>query len=172
MINYVWVIVMNKTLKIIIITLVVIVLVILLDTIQALVFNSSPILKIKQHYNGGTLYCKDIGILVDTYNCVNGKKHTVAKGASYSCSFSDDYVIVDTTKEIKDFSCAEALEEIYEDRNYEYFLPCMKSQYIKVRYYDGNELSLVEALNMGYIEIGDLDKFEIDYIKYEKHNVI
>lgn len=159
---------MNKTLKIIIITLVVIVLVILIDTIQALVFNNSPILKIKEHYNGGMLYCKDVGMLVDTYHCVSGKKHTVVKGASYSCSFSNDYVIVDTTKEIKDFSCAEALEEIYEDTNYTYYLTCMKSQYIKVRYDDGNEISIVPALNMGYVEIGDLDKFEISYIKYEK----
>lgn len=159
---------MNKTLKIIIITIVTIVLVILIDTIQALVFNNSPILKIMEHYNGGALYCIDRGILVDTYKCVSGKRHTVVKGSSYTCSFSDDYVIVDTTKEIKDFTCASALEEIHEDINYEYFLPCMKSQYIKVRYNDGSELSLVPALNMGYIEIDDLDRFEIDYIKYEK----
>lgn len=159
---------MNKTVKTIIITLVIIVLAILIDTIQALVFNNSPVFKIKQHYNGGTLYCIDRGILVDTYKCVSGKKHTVIKGSSYTCSFSDDYVIVDTTKEIKDFSCAEALEEIYEDTNYRYYLNCMKSQYIKVRFDDGNEISIVSALNMGYVEIGDLDKFEISYIKYEK----
>lgn len=159
---------MNKTLKIIIITLVILVFVILIDTMQALVFNNSPILKIMEHYNGGTLYCIDRGILVDTYKCVSGEKHTVVKGTSYTCSFSDDYVIVDTTKEIKDFSCAEALEEIYEDSRYTYYLSCMKSRYIKVRYGNGNELSLIPALNMGYVEISDLDKFEIDYIKYEK----
>ena len=160
---------MNKTLKIIIITLVAIVLVILIDTVQALVFNNSPILKIKQHYNGGTLYCKDVGILVDTYKCVSGKKQTVVKGTTYECSFSSDFVIVDTTKEIKDFSCAEALEEIYEDYKDTYYLSCMKSQYIKVRYDDGNELPIVPALNMGYIEIDDLDRFGISYIKYEKY---
>lgn len=159
---------MNKTVKIVIITLVVIVLVILIDTIQALVFNNSPIIKIMEHYNGGALYCIDRGILVDTYKCGSGKKQTVVKGSTYECSFSSDYVIVDTTKEIKDFSCAEALEGIYEDRNYEYFLPCMKSQYIRVRYNNGNDLSIVAALNMGYIEIEDLDRFEISYIKYEK----
>lgn len=159
---------MNKTLKITIITLVAIVIAILIDTIQALVFNNSPILKIMEHYNGGALYCIDRGILVDTYKCVSGKKQTVVKGEAYACSFSDDYVIVDTTKEIKDFACAEALEVIYEDYEYTYYLSCMKSQYIRVRYNNGSDLSIVAALNMGYIKIDDLDRFNIDYIKYEK----
>lgn len=159
---------MNKTLKAIIITLVLIVLVILLDTIQALVFNNSPILSMMEHYNGGNLYRKDKGILVDTYNCVNGKKHTVVKGFSYSCSDATDYIIVDTTKEIKNFSCAGALEGIYEDDKYEYFLSCMKSQYIEVRYNGGKVEKLVPALNDGRISISDLDKFDIEYIKYEK----
>ena len=158
--------------KTIIIIILVILGVLIIDTAQALIFNNSPIIKVREHYNGGNLYCKDKGILVDTYTCSTGKKYTTFKGGSYSCSdyevIAVDYVIVDTTKDIKDFTCAEMLEEIYEDSQYTYYLPCLKSKYIKVRYNGGIETTLKDALKRGIVQIGDLDKFEIDYIKYAK----
>ena len=154
--------------KTIIIIILVIFGVLIIDTAQALIFNNSPIIKIRENYNGGNLYCKDKGILVDTYTCGNGKKYTTFKGGSYTCSVYSDYVIVDTTKDMKDFACAEALEEIYKDSQYTYYLPCMKSKYIKVRYNGGQETTLEDALKRGIVQIGDLDKFEIDYIKYAK----
>lgn len=108
----------------------------------------------------------DKGILVDTYYCSKDKKDTVIKGFSYSCS--NIFEIVDRSLEIKDFSCAEALEEIYEDSNYIYYLSCLKSDYIEVRYENETKEKLQEALKNSHINIKDLDKFEIDYIKYEK----
>lgn len=142
--------------------------IILLDSIQAFVFDNNPILKIREYYNGGRLQYKDKGILVDTYCGGNGKKDTVIKGFSYSLSFEDTYEIVDTTKNKTDFACAEALEEIYEDEDYIYYLPCMKSQYIEVRYNNARKEKLISALANGNITIGDLDKFNIDYIKEKK----
>ena len=71
----------------VIITIVLVVLgVLIIDTAQALIFNNSPIIRIRENYNGGNLYCKDKGILVDTYTCSTGKKYTTFKGGSYSCS--------------------------------------------------------------------------------------
>lgn len=142
--------------------------IVLLDSIQALVFDNNPLLKIREHYNGGKLNYKDKGILVDTYCGVNGKKDTVIKGFSYSLPFEDTYEIVDTTKDIPDFGCDTALEEIYEDEDYIYYLPCMKSQYIEVRYNNARKEKLISALANGNISIGDLDKFSIDYIKEKK----
>jgi len=156
---------MKKTIVIILISLISL---ILIDTLLALVFNNNPIFKVRANYDGGTIYYIDKGIFVDTYKCVNGKKDTVIKGFSYTCEEVDYYKIVDTSKEIKDFSCDSALEKIYEDDNYTYYLNCIKSNYIKIRYNGGKEENIKYALENGHISIKDLDKFDIDYIKYEK----
>lgn len=76
--------------------------------------------------------------------------------------------IIDTTKEIKNFSCAEALEEFYSDDEYTYYFDCIKSSYVLVRYTNGIQLSISKSLKYGYITIKDLDKYQIDYIKYAK----
>ena len=44
----------------------------------------------------------------------------------------------------------------------------MKSQYIEVRYSNGTKENIIAALGQGHIDIGVLDKFNIDYIKEEK----
>lgn len=142
--------------------------IILLDSIQALVFDNSPILKIRDHYNGGQLYCKDRGILVDTYCGGNGQKDTVIKGRSHSLSYSNDYQIVDITKENNAISYSTELEFIYEDELYFYYLPGFKSEFIEVRFNNGKKYNIIEALGNGYVDIGDLDIFDIDYIKKKK----
>lgn len=142
--------------------------VILLDSIQALVFDNNPLFKIREHYDGGELNYKDKGILVDTYCGINGKKDTVIKGFSYSLSDEDTFEIVDKTKNMEDFACDDALEEIYEDENYIYYLPCIKSRYIEVRYKSLRRENIISALANGNISIGDLDKFDIYYIKEKK----
>lgn len=98
----------------------------------------------------------------------NDVKDTIIKGFSYSCTKIDDYIIVDTSKDIKDFSCAEALEKIYEDSEYTYYLNCIKSKYIEVRYPNDKKENIIEALQNGNIKINDLDKFDISYLKYAK----
>lgn len=148
--------------------IILIILFILLDSIQALVFDNNPVLKIRENYNGGNLYYIDKGILVDTYYCSNGKKDTVIKGFSYSCSKIDNFTIIDTSKIIKDFTCAEALEEIYEDDDFTYYLSCIKSKYIEVRYPNGKKENIKEALLKKNVSINDLDKFDISYLKYNK----
>ena len=76
--------------------------------------------------------------------------------------------IKDLTKNMLSFSCAEALDKFYEDDHYEYFYDCLKSKYIVVIYEDNSEETVKEALKQGHIKISDLDKYNIDYIKYEK----
>ena len=67
---------MKKTLKNILIILVILVGVIALDTIQAKAFNNKPIIKIIKDYNGGNLYQKHKGIFVDTYVYTDGSQKT------------------------------------------------------------------------------------------------
>ena len=142
--------------------------IILLDSLQALVFDNSPILKIREYYNGGDLYYKDIGLLVDTYCGTNGIKDTTIKGFSYSLAYDSNITIIDKSKEIEDLVFAQAEELFYEDENYGYFFGCIKSDYVVVKYSDGKEETVKEALKNKRINIGDLDKFNIHYIKKEK----
>ena len=83
-------------------------------------------------------------------------------------NLDEEFVIVDTSKDIKDFSCDTALEEIYRDDKYIYSLPCIKSTYIKVIYAPNSyQEGLKSSLEYGRIKINDLDRFNIEYIKEE-----
>lgn len=154
---------MKKNIKRVFVIIGIIVGIILLDSIQALVFDNNPIIGIQ------TRNMKKVGILVDTHHCGNGKHDTVIKGFSYSCNYNGgNYILIDETKEIKNFACAEALEGFYEDENYTYYWSCMKNKHMIVKYDDGSKELISEALKNKHIEIQILDKFDMNYIKIEK----
>jgi len=159
---------MKKYIKNCLIIVGVIVAIIILDTIIALKFDTSPFIRIREYYNGGNLNYKDKGILVDSYCGTNGIKDTVIKGFSYSLAYDPNITIIDKSKEIVGFSADTALEPFYEDDKYVYCYPCIISDYIIVKYSDGTEETVKEALKNNRIEIGYLDKFNIHYIKQEK----
>ena len=75
--------------KIIIITLCSIIGLIFLDFIVALLFNNSPIIKIRDYYNGSSNVYKDKGIFTNTYKCSDGKTKTVLKTTKYVCPMKD-----------------------------------------------------------------------------------
>ena len=62
---------------------------IFLDFIIALSFNNSPIIKIRDNYNGGSTVYKDKGIFTNTYKCSDGKTKTVLKVTKYVCPIND-----------------------------------------------------------------------------------
>ena len=64
--------------------------------------------------------------------------------------------------------CADALEEFYQDDKYKYSFPCMMSSKIIVYFNDGTQEYVRDALNKKDIEISDLDKYKIKYLKEEK----
>lgn len=149
---------MKKTFKLLLIIFCIIVGIILLDSIQALIFNNNPIIGIQ------TRGMKKVGILVETFHCGNGKHDTVIKGFSYSCSYNwGNYVLVDNAK-----YCASMKSEFYQDENYIYYWDCIKGQDMLVKYDNGFVETIDEALKQGHIVIQDLDKFELEYIKEEK----
>ena len=152
--------------KKIIIIISIIFVVIILDSVQAFAFDNNPFIKIKEYYNGGDLNYKSKGLLVDTINCTNGNKDTVLKGFSYSCSYNGgNYKLIDKTINKLNFVCAEALQSFYEDDNYIYSWECMKDRYMIVKYDDGYEETISEALKQKHIDVQDLDKFDILYNK-------
>ena len=76
---------MKKVLKITLIVLGILIGIIAIDTIQAIVFNNSPILHIRDYINR----CDekdyiDKGIIVNHYNCNNESK-TLFKSKKYNC---------------------------------------------------------------------------------------
>ena len=75
--------------KKIIITLCSIIGLIFLDFIIALLFNNSPIIKIRDCYNVGSTVYKDKGIFTNTYKCSDGKTKTVLKTTKYVCPMKD-----------------------------------------------------------------------------------
>ena len=162
---------MKKIIKKILIIVGIIIGIILLDSIIALYFDTSPFIRIRDYAGGGTVIYIDKGILVDTYCVTNGIKDTVIKGFSYSLDYDPNITIVDKTKSIEDFTADTALEPFYEDDDYIYSYPSIISDYIIVRYSDGTEETVKEALKNNRIEIGYLDKFNIHYIKQEKTQV-
>lgn len=83
---------MKRIIKNICIGLLVFVFIIIIDSVQAMWLNNSPLIKIREDYNGGNLYCIDRGILVDTYYGTNGKRDTVIKGFSYSLTDDTEHL--------------------------------------------------------------------------------
>ena len=78
-----------KKKKIVIISLCSIIGLIFLDFIIALSFNNSPIIKIRDYYDGDATVYKDKGIFTNTYKCSNGKTKTVLKTTKYVCPMND-----------------------------------------------------------------------------------
>ena len=161
---------MKKTLKIILILIGTITILNILDLIAIFTINR-PILAIKD--NCDCTYQKYIGLLYNTYNCPEYSVPQIkSKKEKFTCAevqinIDEIQSIVDTSKENKDFACAEALEEFYKDKNYTYYYPCMKSEYIIVTYSSGYTETVSSALKNNSIKITDLDKYNIQYIKYE-----
>ena len=167
---------MKKWLKIAIGIVVGIILLFVVDLICIFTINR-PLFAIKED-NGDSVHLIYRGLFYDTYNCHEFSTPQIkVKGAKFTCAVLELDVgavvnIKDKTKEIKDFTCAEALEQFYEDETYTYFWNCIKNDYMVVKYDSGNEEPISEALKYGTIKISDLDKFNIKYIKMEKEDEV
>lgn len=65
---------------------------------------------------------------------------------------NNTFEIIDNT-----ISCDSALEEIFEDTNYIYYLPCIKSNNISIKFHNGRMCKLKEALNKNMVTIKQLE---------------
>lgn len=116
--------IMKKFIKICLIIIGIIILSIIIDMVCIFTINR-PLFAIKDDCD--CIYSVYKGIFYDTYNCLEYSIPQIkAKGTKFSCAISKFDIgnvvdIVDTTKHIKDFACAEALEEFYSDDNHNYY---------------------------------------------------
>ena len=81
---------MRKGLKITLIVLGILTLVIVLDTMQAKIFNNSPFIKIRKDFKDGYVQYVDRGLLVNHYYCKNKEEKTVWKSSKYACPIYED----------------------------------------------------------------------------------
>ena len=162
---------MKKFIKIFLIIIGIIILSVIIDLICIFTINK-PLFAIKDDCD--CIYSVYKGIFYNTYNCHEYSIPQIkTKGTKFSCAISrtdigDVVDIMDTTKDIKDFACAEALEEFYSDDNYSYCWNCIKDKYMIVRYESGYEETISSALKNSTIDISDLDRYDIKYYRYEK----
>lgn len=146
---------MKVWLKIIICAVVLILLCLLIDII-CIYTVYKPIFAVKQN---DSLY---YGIFYNTYVCPQYSVPQIkAKWNKYSCSDVTSFEIIDTTE-----VCAEALEGIYKDETGEYYLPCIKSQNISIKFSDGTTYSLKYVLENKLLTIHELIDAGLDAIKY------
>lgn len=123
---------------------------------KSLTYSVSKVNSIYSIDNNRMGYKKGFIIKIFNITIFNNTKYELQK----------EYVIVDTSKNIPNFSCDQALEEIYRDDKYIYYLPCQKSEYIKVIYAPNEyQENLKSSLKDGNIKISDLDDFDIKYYK-------
>lgn len=76
------------------------------------------------------------------------------------------FIIVDKVND-GNLPCDEALEKFYTDDNYTYYWNCIKNEHVIVKYNDGSNELVSDALVNKHITIDDLKNFEIDYILYD-----
>ncbi len=115
------------------------------------------------------------GVFYDTYVCEDYSVPAIKlKGTKFNCPTAieagDTIVeIIDKSKNDKNFTCDYILNYFYKDYNYTYYFECTKNNYVIVKFKNGIEVTVSDALNNGYITIDDLDNYNIDYIKYENN---
>ena len=74
-----------------------------------------------------------------------------------------DIEIIDAT-----YNCTKALELFYENDEYEYYFPCVKSTSIYVKFENGNKMLVVDALEQNKVTIDELIKAGLEVVKEKK----
>ena len=71
--------------------------------------------------------------------------------------------IIDAT-----FSCAEALEQFYEDDKYIYSFPCVQSKSVYVKFENGNKMLVIDAISEEKVTIDELIEAGLNVRKNKK----
>jgi len=97
-----------------------------------------------------------------------GLVYIIIDKAGTGTGIYDPLKIVDYKIEDKTETCDDALELIYSDDKYNYYLPCMKSENISLVWDDGVVDSLSHALEFQKVDIDSLESHGLDIVKNEK----
>lgn len=138
---------MKKFLKVTLIILGVIVLILVLD-FSSILLKNKPIFAIRK----GPPY-KYVGLFYDTFACPEYPMAQIKmKGSKFLCAVTkEDFIIVDEVK-----VCDEALEEIYDDGVNKYYLSCIKSDNVYIKFDSGRKIKIRKALEDKTVTINDI----------------
>lgn len=118
--------------------------------------NDNPLFCLNKEYkykDGYTKVCTGVFYKVVSYNRVSitDNEFIPIWSKIKNPNLNSDYVLADETE-----LCPSALEKIYEEGIYAYYLPCIQSDTIFLVYEDGTKISVNDALNNKLIDIDDL----------------
>ena len=108
--------------------------------------------------------------LVDMYMIKSNKPVVFSTWGYDYAPTEQSYRVLEIVDLSSKYSCAQALEKIYEDSKNEYYFSSIKSYYITVKYENMGEEKIKTALNKGHITLEDLRGFNIEYITKPKEN--
>ena len=140
----------------------IIIILIIIDIVSIFTINK-PLFALKEDKGNYIVY---YGLLYNTYTCQSFTINQIKpKWQKYDCSLNliPTYKIMDY-----DGPCAESLENIYSDEEYDYYLSCIKSDKIKIKFSNGNEYTLKEVLDKNILSIEDLIDKGLKVYKYSK----
>ena len=105
---------MKKGIKIFLIIFAILVIFIVIDTIQAKIFDNKPLIKIRYNCDGGNVDYVDKGIFVYTYVFTNGEKVTVYRWEKYAPPVEEtlDNNSFDTTSYENDNESENIMEDV------------------------------------------------------------
>ncbi len=117
----------------------------------------------------GWLYILSRDLTVTSVTCQSGKPETSdIKGQSSAAQTAEVVEIMDISNKKDGIPADDGLFLFYADEVYDYFYYGNKSEYVRVRYSDGSEKTVEEALKTGDITMADLDEYGIVYLKYAR----
>ena len=131
---------MKQTFKLIIITIFILISIIMIDTLQALIFKNSPIISWYNTQPDKDSYV-DRGIIVDTYYCTKEKDivtiNHYLKNTKFTCPIDNEKMINQNSsdnfniniKETED--CTNTLTKYYEQKEHKIYLSCLDEVYLK-----------------------------------------
>ncbi len=139
----------------------------ILDMVYILKFSKPLFILRKSHHLTCDVY---EGLLYNIYDCAEYNKPEFRfKWQKYEFNnYSSYFEVIDESE-----SCDNKEEEIYLDKENIYYLPCSKSDYIKIKFSNGDTYKLKEAILKKYVTMNDLIKnnLELNVKKKEEEEV-
>ncbi len=149
----------NTILNMVILIIEIFILLIVFDFFCYKFYNTTPMMPQKIIQGDNVIYQ---GFGYKVFNCKekDGTRNIYIKrnNTKFKCT-DNNFKIYDRTGDM----CTKELLYIYEDKDYRYYLPCLKSIYIVFK--NGTELKIDKAVQAGGVSIDELEGIGLNFVK-------
>jgi len=140
----------------------------LLDYWMVLTFSISPVFSVKQLDGNNEIYT---ALWYRVWKC-NDEENAIFKISSLNSKFACPLIVNETIRIIDEStSCNTAMEMFYEDKLFEYYFPCKKSDSVFIQFEDGSIELLSESLKTQRIKIDEVLLLDFEYFKVPKFEI-